>query len=185
MVFSLTHSQDRFKDRVQELAKDPGNIVFASLSEDLRQARKLYQALEICLRGTSRNPKYPGGWFTLGNIYLDLEQADQSLKAFQKAVQLDSDHWGAQEKLADLHIHSKNWLEARYHLQILLRLSPTHTRVRQLLAHAESRCREAEVAQKNQRVAASILSNDSFHKIKFRLNLVRQIKKLFLNRSST
>ena len=146
--------------------------------EELRKKRRHYQALEVCLRGTNRNPNYAGGWYTTGHIYLDLEQYPQAKQSFQKVINLDSDHIKAYEKLLDIAIHEKKWDEASEYIQYILDRYPLNTRVSQLATHVSQKCHELAQKAKNHQIARSISENNGFTKLRFRHKIIQNMRKM-------
>ena len=171
-------STQHLKKLMHQLAREPNSVLFAVVAEELRKKRRYYQALEVCIRGTSRNPNYAGGWFTTGLIYLDLEQYSQAKKTFKKVINLDPDHTKAYEKLLDITIHEKNWDEAAEYIRNILDRYPLNTRVTQLASHVAKKRQEIAQKAKNHQIAKSISENNGFTKLRFRHKIIQNMRKM-------
>lgn len=170
--------EDSLKKLMQQLSKEPSSILFAVIAEELRKKNRSYQALEICLKGTQRNPSYVGGWYTLGCIYLDLEQLHQAQPAFERVIALDLDHIKTYERLADIAIHQKKWQVALGHLNAIIQRYPLNSKAKQLHRHVTQRLNKLQLTHKNKQFAQTADKNNGFTKLRFRHKIIQNIRKL-------
>jgi tetratricopeptide (TPR) repeat protein len=80
----------------------PSGRVFAPLADCHRKLGQLDTALQICLTGLARHPRYSSAQLILGKIFLDRGEDVAAREAFEQVLQLDAQNLLAIQLLADI-----------------------------------------------------------------------------------
>lgn len=97
---------------------------------------RLGTALACLDQLVERAPESVRAWHWRGWVHERLEQAEQAVPDYQRAVELAPDHWGSRLRLVRLLLVRGNIAEALPHLQALEREHPEHPDVQVVLAHS-------------------------------------------------
>lgn len=89
----------RLTERYDE---QPSGRVFAPLADCHRKLGQLDTALQICLTGLARHPRYSSAQLILGKIFLDRGEDVAAREALEKVLELDGQNLLAIQLLADV-----------------------------------------------------------------------------------
>jgi len=93
----------RIEELRRRVQKDPASIAFAQLGEELRRAKRLLEAVEVCRAGLDLYPGYPSARVTLGRCYLDLGRLDEAQRELERVHDSAPENLAAIRALAELH----------------------------------------------------------------------------------
>jgi tetratricopeptide (TPR) repeat protein len=82
--------------------EQPSGRVFAPLADCHRKLGQLDNALQICLTGLARHPRYSSAQLILGKIFLDRGEDVAAREAFETVLELDGQNLLAIQLLADI-----------------------------------------------------------------------------------
>jgi predicted Zn-dependent protease len=103
--------------RVEELRRrvqsDPASIAFAALSEELRRAHRLREAVDVARAGLARHAAYPSARVTLGRALFELGEIDEARRELEQALAAAPENLAALRALAELHRHTGALTRAR------------------------------------------------------------------------
>ncbi len=100
-----------------ELARDPGSLVFLRLGEELRRQGQPDVAMKIALRGLERHPNHVDAHDLLARIAIDLSDLSRATQEWGKVLQLDPSHLGALKGLGFVSYQHGRFEEAERYLQ--------------------------------------------------------------------
>ena len=83
-----------------ELARDPGSLVFLPLAESLRKQGQIETARKVASRGLQRHPNNADAHDLMARIQVDLGDLQAAFLAWEKAQQLVPGHVGAVKGMA-------------------------------------------------------------------------------------
>jgi predicted Zn-dependent protease/predicted regulator of Ras-like GTPase activity (Roadblock/LC7/MglB family) len=131
---------DEIRRLSDELAHDPGSLVFVQLAEALRRHGQLDHALRIAARGVERHPVNPDAHDLLARIAVDRGELDRASTAWETVLRLAPTHVGARKGLGFLCFQQGRLEEAEAHLSDAAQCDPTDAGVAAALSHVrESR----------------------------------------------
>jgi tetratricopeptide (TPR) repeat protein len=133
---------DEIRRLSDELAHDPGSLVFLQLGEALRRHGQLDHALRIAARGVERHPANADGHDLLARIAADRGEIDRASSAWETVLQLAPTHVGARKGLGFLCFQQGRLEEAEAHLSDAAQRDPSDAGVATALRHV----REARAA---------------------------------------
>jgi len=99
-----------------ELAREPGSLVFLQLGEALRRQQQLEIALKIALRGLERHPRSVDAHDLVARIALDRRDFARAFEEWECVLKLDQDHLGAMKGLGYLCFQHGRFAEAEWYL---------------------------------------------------------------------
>jgi tetratricopeptide (TPR) repeat protein len=86
----------------ERYAEQPSGRVFAPLADCHRKLGQLDTALQICLTGLARHPRYSSAQLILGKIFLDRGEDAPAREALEKVLELDGQNLLAIRLLAEI-----------------------------------------------------------------------------------
>ena len=87
-----------------EWTRNPQSKVFVKLAEEYRKSGLIEEALDVCEKGLTANPKYLGGNMMLAKIYFDMGEYDKSFQEVKKVSSVQQDNLMAQNLILELYI---------------------------------------------------------------------------------
>jgi tetratricopeptide (TPR) repeat protein len=99
-----------------ELAREPGSLVFLQLGEALRRQQQLEIALKIALRGLERHPRNVDAHDLVARIAVDRRDFARAFEEWESVLKLEPDHVGAMKGLGYLCFQSGRLAEAEWYL---------------------------------------------------------------------
>jgi predicted Zn-dependent protease/predicted regulator of Ras-like GTPase activity (Roadblock/LC7/MglB family) len=126
---------DEIRRLSDELAHDPGSLVFLQLAEALRRQGQLEHALHIAARGVERHPANADAHDLLARIAVDRGETERASSAWETVLQLAPAHAGARKGLGFLCFQQGRLEEAEAHLSDAARFDPSDAGVATALAH--------------------------------------------------
>jgi predicted Zn-dependent protease/predicted regulator of Ras-like GTPase activity (Roadblock/LC7/MglB family) len=126
---------DEIRRLSDELARDPGSLVFVQLAEALRRQGQLDHALRIAARGVERHPDNADAHDLLARIAADRGELDRASGAWQTVLRLAPTHVGARKGLGFLCFQQGRLEEAEAHLSDAAQCDPTDAGVAAALGH--------------------------------------------------
>lgn len=127
--------RDEIRRLSDELAQDPGSLVFIQLAEALRRQGQLDHALRIATRGVERHPNSADGHDLLARIAVDRGELDRAASAWEAVLRIAPTHVGARKGLGFLCFQQGRLEEAEAHLSDAAQCDPGHAGVAAALAH--------------------------------------------------
>ena len=100
-----------------ELARDPGSLVFLPLGETLRRQGQLDLALKIAMRGLERHSHNPDAHDLLARIAVDRGELQRAFDEWDMVLRLTPEHVGALKGMAFVRFQQGNTAEAEEYLQ--------------------------------------------------------------------
>jgi Flp pilus assembly protein TadD len=138
---------DEIRRLSDELARDPGSLVFVQLAEALRRDGRLDHALRIAARGVERHPSNADAHDLLARIAADRGELDRASSAWEMVLRLAPTHVGARKGLGFLCFQQGRLEEAEAHLSDAAQCDPNDAGVAAALSHVrESRRAKANGA---------------------------------------
>jgi tetratricopeptide (TPR) repeat protein len=130
----------------ERYAEQPSGRVFAPLADCHRKLGQLDTALQICLTGLARHPRYSSAQLILGKIFLDRGEDVPAREALEKVLELDGQNLLAIRLLAEIaeRLDEIDEAIARWRQLAVLEFEPELTQER---LGALSARREAAVAE--------------------------------------
>ncbi|MEE9227210.1 MAG: tetratricopeptide repeat protein [Acidobacteriota bacterium] len=95
-------SAARIEQLKAKLHQDPTSMVFLQLTEELRRAGKLEEALATCRQGLEKNPCYHSARASLGRLYLDLGRFEEAQLELERVLTEVPDNLLAKKMLQNL-----------------------------------------------------------------------------------
>ena len=99
-----------------ELAREPGSLVFLQLGEALRRQQQLEIALKIALRGLERHPSSVDAHDLVARIAVDRRDFARAFEEWESVLKLEPDHVGAMKGLGYLCFQYGRFAEAEWYL---------------------------------------------------------------------
>jgi predicted regulator of Ras-like GTPase activity (Roadblock/LC7/MglB family) len=99
-----------------ELAREPGSLVFLQLGEALRRQQQLEIALKIALRGLERHPQNVDAHDLVARIAVDRRDFARAFEEWESVLKLEADHVGAMKGLGYLCFQHGRFAEAEWYL---------------------------------------------------------------------
>lgn len=107
---------DEVSQLSQELAREPGSLVFLRLGEALRRRGQLDVALRVSLRGLERHAGNIDAHDLIARIYADLGEFDRALQSWDAVLRLAPRHLGARKGKGFVLFKQGRWSEAESEL---------------------------------------------------------------------
>lgn len=133
---------ERFKTENPELndlfdryRRSPDGHIFAPLADACRKAGMLDEAIEICSRGLSANPRYASGYVVQGKTFFDMGDNESAEASFTQVLSLDEDNLVALKYLGVIAATRGQGMQARRYFEHILVLDPENREIRERLAH--------------------------------------------------
>jgi tetratricopeptide (TPR) repeat protein len=121
----MTKAPSREIDELFErYRRAPGSHVFAPLADAYRKLGLLEEALDICARGISANPKYASGYVVQGKCQYDAGRAERAEDSFKKVLSLDAQNLVALRYLGIIRAGNGDSDGARAYFEQILVLDP-------------------------------------------------------------
>lgn len=137
-----------------ELASDPGSLVFLPLGETLRRQGQLDLALKIAVRGLERHSHNPDAHDLLARIAVDRGELQRAFDEWDMVLRLTPEHIGALKGMAFVRFQQGNTEEAEQFLKrAALRNADGDAEVTAALANMRAAGRAARGAGRAQRGA--------------------------------
>jgi tetratricopeptide (TPR) repeat protein len=111
---SMTDDIRRWSD---ELARDPGSLVFLRLGEALRRQGQPDVAMKIALRGLDRHPNNVDAHDLLARVTIDLGDLSRAAQEWEAVLRIDPNHLGALKGLGFVSYQHGRLEEAERYLQ--------------------------------------------------------------------
>jgi predicted Zn-dependent protease/predicted regulator of Ras-like GTPase activity (Roadblock/LC7/MglB family) len=135
MVSAMSDEIRRLSD---ELAHDPGSLVFVQLAETLRRDGQLDHALRIAARGVERHPGSADAHDLVARISADRGELDRASSAWETVLRLAPTHVGARKGLGFLCFQQGRLEEAEAHLSDAAQRDPHDAGVAAALNHVRA-----------------------------------------------
>src|SRR5919202_1332484 len=87
-----------------KLKTEPKSRLFFQLAEELRKVKEHTEAEQVLRGGLSHNPTYLSAWVSLGRVLREMNKHQESVEAFNKALQLDPGNVVAARLLGDAYL---------------------------------------------------------------------------------
>src|SRR5512145_2008563 len=127
----MTKAPSREIDELFErYRRAPGSHVFAPLADADRKLGLLEEALDICARGISANPKYASGYVVQGKCQYDAGRAERAEESFKKVLALDAQNLVALRYLGIIRAGNGDSDGARAYFEQILVLDPDDKDIR-------------------------------------------------------
>lgn len=127
-----THNRE-IDDLFERYRKAPGSHVFAPLADAYRKLGLVEEALDICARGLSANPRYASGYVVQGKCQFDAGRADRAEESFKRVLELDASNLVALRYLGIIRAGCGDAEGARGFFEQILVLDPDDKDIRQRL----------------------------------------------------
>jgi predicted regulator of Ras-like GTPase activity (Roadblock/LC7/MglB family)/predicted Zn-dependent protease len=135
---------DEIRRLSDELARDPGSMVFLQLAEALRRTGQLDHAMRIAARGVERHPGSADAHDLVARIAADRGEADRAFGAWEAVLRIAPTHVGARKGLGFLCFRQGRLEEAEAHLADAAQCDPNDAGVATALRHVREARRAAE-----------------------------------------
>ncbi|MCI0452154.1 MAG: tetratricopeptide repeat protein [Candidatus Latescibacteria bacterium] len=127
-----THNRE-IDDLFERYRRAPGSHVFAPLADAYRKLGLVEEALDICARGLSANPRYASGYVVQGKCQYDAGRADRAEESFKKVIEIDPQNLVALRYLGIIRAGCGDTDGARGYFERILTLDPGDKDIRQRL----------------------------------------------------
>jgi len=127
-----THNRE-IDELFERYRRAPGSHVFAPLADAYRKLGLVEEALDICARGLSANPRYASGYVVQGKCQYDAGRADRAEDSFKKVLEFDPQNLVALRYLGIIRAGCGDLEGARAHFEHILVLDPDDKEIRQRL----------------------------------------------------
>jgi tetratricopeptide (TPR) repeat protein len=127
-----THNRE-IDELFERYRRAPGSHVFAPLADAYRKLGLVEEALDICARGLSANPRYASGYVVQGKCQYDAGRADRAEASFRKVLDIDPNNLVALRYLGIIRAGCGDTEGARGFFEQILTLDPGDKDVRQRL----------------------------------------------------
>ncbi len=127
-----THNRE-IDDLFERYRRAPGSHVFAPLADAYRKLGLIEEALDICARGLSANPRYASGYVVQGKCQFDAGRADRAEESFKKVLEFDPQNLVALRYLGIIRSGCGDTDGARTYFEHILVLDPDDKDIRQRL----------------------------------------------------
>jgi tetratricopeptide (TPR) repeat protein len=108
---------DDIRGMTAQLAEDPSSLVFLRLAEALRRRRQLDAALKVAQTGLARYPELADAHDLQARILADLGDHARAFDVWIRALEIDSQHPGANKGIGFLYYKAGEFVEALHHLE--------------------------------------------------------------------
>jgi tetratricopeptide (TPR) repeat protein len=127
-----THNRE-IDELFERYRRAPGSHVFAPLADAYRKLGLVEEALDICARGLSANPRYASGYVVQGKCQYDAGRADRAEESFKKVLEFDPQNLVALRYLGIIRAACGDAEGARSYFEQILVLDPDDKEIRQRL----------------------------------------------------
>jgi tetratricopeptide (TPR) repeat protein len=127
-----THNRE-IDDLFERYRRAPGSHVFAPLADAYRKLGLVEEALDICARGLSANPRYASGYVVQGKCQYDAGRADRAEESFKKVLEFDPQNLVALRYLGIIRAGCGDSEGARGYFERIVALDPGDKEIRQRL----------------------------------------------------
>jgi tetratricopeptide (TPR) repeat protein len=103
---------DEIRRWSDELAREPGSLVFLQLSEALRRQGQLEVALKIALRGLERHPRHAEAHDLVARIAVDRRDFARAIEEWETVLRIEPGHVGAMKGLGYISFQQGRFGEA-------------------------------------------------------------------------
>ncbi len=101
----------------EELARDPGSLVFLQLGDAVRRQGQLDVALKIAMRGLERHPHDADAHDLLARIYVDRGELQRAFDEWDMTLRMNPRHVGAMKGMGFVYFQLGRMEEAERYLQ--------------------------------------------------------------------
>jgi predicted regulator of Ras-like GTPase activity (Roadblock/LC7/MglB family) len=122
----------------EELARDPGSLVFVPLGETLRRQGLLDLALKVTLRGLERHPYGAEGHDLFARISVDRGEIERAFDEWDMVLHLSPGHLGALKGMGFICFHRERYADAERYLAAAAQGDPEDEQVRRALEHVRA-----------------------------------------------
>jgi predicted regulator of Ras-like GTPase activity (Roadblock/LC7/MglB family) len=140
---------DEIRRLSDELAHDPGSLVFVQLAEALRRHGQLDHAMRIAARGVERHPTNADAHDLVARIAADRGELDRASMAWEIVLRIAPTHVGARKGLGFLCFQQGRLEEAEAHLSDAAECDPADAGVAAALRHVRESRRATNGAAAN------------------------------------
>jgi tetratricopeptide (TPR) repeat protein len=127
-----THNRE-IDELFERYRRAPGSHVFAPLADAYRKLGLVEEALDICARGLSANPRYASGWVVQGKCEYDAGNPERAEASFKRVLEIDAHNLVALRYLGIIRASCGDPDAARAHFEHILTLDPSDKEIRQRL----------------------------------------------------
>jgi tetratricopeptide (TPR) repeat protein len=127
-----THNRE-IDELFERYRRAPGSHVFAPLADAYRKLGLVEEALDICARGLSANPRYASGWVVQGKCEYDAGNPERAEASFKRVLEIDAHNLVALRYLGIIRASCGDPEAARAHFEHILTVDPTDKEIRQRL----------------------------------------------------
>lgn len=127
-----THNRE-IDELFERYRRAPGSHVFAPLADAYRKLGLVEEALDICARGLSANPRYASGYVVQGKCQYDAGRADRAEESFKRVLEFDPQNLVALRYLGIIRAGCGDPEGARGYFEHILVLDPDDKEIRQRL----------------------------------------------------
>ncbi|MFM7203997.1 MAG: tetratricopeptide repeat protein [Myxococcota bacterium] len=125
---ALSEQEELALERLRrQLKSDPRSHAFVPLAELLRRHACYDEAIQVCLKGLSHHPDYGTGLIALARTHREKGDAEAALEAYRRALAHLPPGALVRHEAAELAEQAGRFEDARLHLQVLYRESPSPT----------------------------------------------------------
>ena len=130
---------DEIRRLSDELARDPGSLVFLPLGEKLRRQGQLDLALKVAVRGLERHPHNPDAHDLLARIAVDRGELQRAFDEWDMVLRFSPAHAGAKKGMGFVCFRQGKLADAERYLTEALELDATDQSAVAALAHVRLR----------------------------------------------
>jgi tetratricopeptide (TPR) repeat protein len=127
-----THNRE-IDELFERYRRAPGSHVFAPLADAYRKLGLVEEALDICARGLSANPRYASGYVVQGKCEYDAGNPEKAEASFKKVLEIDAHNLVALRYLGIIRASYGDPDGARSHFERILTIDPSDKEIRQRL----------------------------------------------------
>jgi tetratricopeptide (TPR) repeat protein len=134
---------DEVRRLSEELARDPGSLVFLRLGDALRRRGQLDVALRVSLRGLERHSLNEDAHDLVARIHADRGEFDRALEAWDAVLRLAPQHLGALKGKGFVLYKQARWQEAERVLLEAAALDGGDATIAAAIAHVRRQAEDA------------------------------------------
>jgi tetratricopeptide (TPR) repeat protein len=112
---------------------------YNSLGVTLSEKGDLERSINAHKSGTLAAPDYAPAWRNLGRAYSEINDNKNAIAAYLRALKIEENHIPTRIKLGILFAREKKILEAKHHLNRVLKSDPTNRKALEAMAYVEGK----------------------------------------------